>query len=392
VFTSLETLGIILIGLAIYQGLKISLLKKLSTLSVLAKKKKTVISFAFVYSALKRTITFTLGFIVLNFILAIWNIPIYRFIPFGTFATIIKRFIFIVIIIVASYYFLKFFIVFIDKLFASPKVKMDMFSTRRKQTIAPLLKNAARYLTFFFAVVFVLKQLGVNTSTILAGVGVAGLAIGFGAQALVKDIITGFFIIFEDSISVGDVVMVDDIGGFVEEVGLRVTKLRTLSGQLKIIPNGEISKIGNFNREWMRAIIEVGIAYEGNIDMAMKTLKEISDQFAAEHPDLVLAPPEVQGILELGASEVTIRVLIKVLPMKHWEIEREMKLRIKKGFDEKGIEIPFPRRLVYNREDTAYKKETETKDSNALLFPKKSEQEKGSSLRYEEEESSDEGN
>ncbi|MGR3309603.1 MAG: mechanosensitive ion channel domain-containing protein, partial [Candidatus Brocadiales bacterium] len=375
-FTSLGTLGIILIGLVIYKGLKKSLLRKLSFLSELAKQKKTIISFAFVYSALRQVIIFTLGFVILNFVLAIWNIPIYQFIAFGTFLTIIKRIFFIILIIVAGYYFLKFFVVFVDKLFSSTEAKLDIFSTRRKQTIAPLMKDAAKYLTFFFAVVLILRQIGINTSTILAGVGIAGLAIGFGAQTLVKDIITGFFIIFEDSISVGDVVMVGDIRGFVEKVGIRVTKLRTLSGQLEIIPNGEIGKIGNFNREWMRAIIEVGIAYEGDIDKAMKTLKEISDQYTTEHPDIVLAPPEVQGILEFGASEVTIRVLIKVLPMRHWEVEREIKLRIKKGFDEKGIEIPFPRHVVYHREDASLVEKTESSSSSALVFPKSSEPEK----------------
>lgn len=382
-FSSLKTLGIILIWLAIHQGLKKTLLQKLSVLSDLAKEKKTIISFAFVYSALRYAIILTLGFVALNFILAVWNAPIYRFIAFGTFLSITKRFILIILIIIASRYFLKYFATFIDKLFASPTVTTDIFSTRRKHTISPLLKNSAKYLTFFFAVVLILTQLGVNTTTILAGVGIAGLAIGFGAQTLVKDIITGFFIIFEDSISVGDVVMIGDIGGLVEEVGLRVTKLRTLSGELKIIPNGEISKIGNFNREWMRAIIKVGIAYEGDIDKAMKTLKEIADQYATEHPDIVLEPPEVQGILEFGDSEVTIRVLIKVKPMKHWEAEREMNLRVKKGFDEKGIEIPFPRRLVYHREDTSYKEKPERSNSSSPPSPKISEPEKDMPLQAE---------
>lgn len=357
-FTSLETLGIILIGLAIYQGLKKSLLQKLSSLSELAKQKKTVISFAFVYSALRQTIVFILGFVVLNFILAIWDIPIYRFITFSALLTIIKRIIFIILIVVASSYFLRFIVAFVDRLFTSPAVTIDIFSMRRKQTLAPLLKSTAKYLTFFITVVLILKQLGVNTASIIAGVGVIGLAIGFGAQTLVKDIITGFFIIFEDSISVGDVITVGDIGGFVEEVGLRVTKLRTLSGELKIIPNGEISKLGNFNRGWMRAIVDVGVAYEGDIDKAMKTLKEIADGYATERPDIVLEPPEVQGILELGGSEVTIRTLIKVQPMKHWEAEREIKLRVKKAFDERGIEIPFARQVVYHRKDTSFKEKT----------------------------------
>ncbi|MBI4007118.1 MAG: mechanosensitive ion channel family protein [Planctomycetes bacterium] len=259
---------------------------------------------------------------------------------------------------VASSYFLKFIVAFIDRLFTSPTVTLDIFSMRRKQTLAPLLKSTVRYLTFFFATVLILKQLGVNTATIIAGVGIIGLAIGFGAQTLVKDIITGFFIIFEDSISVGDVITVGDIGGLVEEVGLRVTKLRTLSGELKIIPNGEISKIGNFNRGWMRAIVEVGVAYEGDIDKAMKILKEIADGYAAEHSDIVLEPPEVQGVLELGGSEITIRALIKVQPMKHWEVEREIKLRVKKVFDEKGIEIPYARQVVYHRKDTSFKEKT----------------------------------
>jgi len=197
----------------------------------------------------------------------------------------------------------------------------------------------------------VLRELGVDTTAIIASAGVVGLAIGFGAQSLVKDVLSGAFLLFEGIISVGDSVTVGEHSGTVEVVGLRNIHLRKFSGELRVIPYGEVTSFGNFNKGYMRAIVEVGIAYEQDVERGMKALEEIANKWAEENKDIVLELPIVQGVLSLGSSDVTLRIAIKVKPMTHWGAERELKRRIKDTFDKKGIEIPFPRQVVYLRRE-----------------------------------------
>jgi small conductance mechanosensitive channel len=221
----------------------------------------------------------------------------------------------------------------------------------RANTLIPLLQNISKYIIYFIAGVMVLRELGVDTTAIIASAGVVGLAIGFGAQSFVKDIISGAFLLFEGIISVGDSVNVGEHSGTVEVIGLRNIHLRKYSGELRVIPYGEVASFGNFNKGYMRAIVKVGVAYEQDVEKGMKALEKIADKWAQENKDIVLEPPVVQGILSLGSSEVTLRVSIKVKPMTHWGAERELKRRIKDTFDEKGIEIPFPRQVVYLRKE-----------------------------------------
>ena len=221
----------------------------------------------------------------------------------------------------------------------------------RANTLIPLLQSISKYVIYFIAGVMVLKELGVDTTAIIASAGVVGLAIGFGAQSLVKDVLSGAFLLFEGIISVGDSVNVGEHSGTVEVIGLRNIHLRKYSGELRVIPYGEVASFGNFNKGYMRAIVKVGVAYEQDVEKGMKTLEEIADKWAEENKDIVLEAPIVQGVLSLGSSEVTLRVSIKVKPMTHWGAERELKRRIKSTFDEKGIEIPFPRQVVYLRKE-----------------------------------------
>ncbi len=221
----------------------------------------------------------------------------------------------------------------------------------RANTLIPLLQSVNRYVIYFIAIVMVLKELGVDTTAIIASAGVMGLAIGFGAQSLVKDILSGAFLLFEGVISVGDSITVGEHSGIVEAINLRNIHLRKFSGELRVIPNGDVGTFGNFNRGYMRAIVEVGVAYEQDIERGMKALEEIADKWAEENKDIVLEPPIVQGVLSLGSSDVALRVAIKLKPMTHWEAERELKRRIKNTFDKEGIEIPFPRQVVYLRKE-----------------------------------------
>ena len=221
----------------------------------------------------------------------------------------------------------------------------------RANTLIPLLQSISKYVIYFIAVVMVLKELGVDTTAIIASAGVVGLAIGFGAQSFVKDIISGAFLLFEGVISVGDSVNISEHSGTVEVISLRNIHLRKFSGELRVIPYGEVASFGNFNRGYMRAVVEVGIAYEQDVERGMKALEEIANKWAEENKDIVLEPPIIQGVLSLGSSDVTLRIAIKVKPMTHWGAERELKRRIKDTFDKKGIEIPFPRQVVYLRRE-----------------------------------------
>ena len=221
----------------------------------------------------------------------------------------------------------------------------------RANTLIPLLQSISKYVIYFITGVMVLKELGVDTTAIIASAGVVGLAIGFGAQSFVKDIISGAFLLFEGVISVGDSVNISEHSGTVEVISLRNIHLRKFSGELRVIPYGEVASFGNFNRGYMRAVVEVGIAYEQDVERGMKALEEIANKWAEENKDIVLEPPIIQGVLSLGSSDVTLRIAIKVKSMTHWGAERELKRRIKDTFDKKGIEIPFPRQVVYLRRE-----------------------------------------
>ena len=221
----------------------------------------------------------------------------------------------------------------------------------RANTLIPLLQSISKYVIYFIAGVMMLKELGVDTTAIIASAGVIGLAIGFGAQSFVKDIISGAFLLFEGVISVGDSVNINEHSGTVEVISLRNIHLRKFSGELRVIPYGEVTSFGNFNKGYMRAIVEVGVAYEQDVEKGMKTLEGIANKWAKENKNIVLEPPIVQGVLSLGSSDVTLRIAIKVKPMTHWGAERELKRRIKDTFDKKGIDIPFPRQVVYLRRE-----------------------------------------
>lgn len=222
---------------------------------------------------------------------------------------------------------------------------------RRARTLLSLIQSLLGYGILFVAIVLVLRILGVDYTAILAGAGVVGLAVGFGAQTLVRDFISGFFLLFEDLISVGDFITVGDISGTVERVGLRITQLRGFDGTLHVVPNGELTKFGNANRGFCRALVTVDMAYEQDTQKGLSLAAEAARRWYEANRELALEPPEVQGIVAFGESGVRIRVVAKVQPMQHWQAERSLRLVLKEAFDAAGIEIPFPRRVVYARQE-----------------------------------------
>ncbi|MFC4321702.1 mechanosensitive ion channel family protein [Litchfieldia salsa] len=219
---------------------------------------------------------------------------------------------------------------------------------RREATLIKLLENVVTYVVYFIVIIMILETIDIEIRALLAGAGILGLAVGFGAQNLVRDVITGFFIIFEDQFSVGDYVRIGTFEGVVEEIGLRTTKIKSFTGELNILPNGSIIEVTNFSVHNSVAIVDVSIAYEGDIVRAEQVLEELLLELPNKYEDMI-TPPELLGVQSLGASEVVLRVISEVLPMRHFHIARMLRKEIKSRLDEHGIEIPFPRLVMYSR-------------------------------------------
>jgi small-conductance mechanosensitive channel len=238
----------------------------------------------------------------------------------------------------------------VKQVFERHRSKDHFSESRRAETLEALLRSLLTYVVFFLAGVTILQIFNVNTGAILASAGILGLAIGFGAQSLVKDVISGFFIIFEDQFSVGDYVIVEGVEGTVEEIGLRTCKVRRWTGQLEVLPNGSITRVTNYNRGQMLALVIIRIAYEEDIDRAIAVLQQ-EGEAAYREMEAILAPPNVEGIIELADSSVNIRITTPAVPAKYWAVERELRRRFKNALDRAGIEIPYPRRVLYQREE-----------------------------------------
>ncbi len=247
------------------------------------------------------------------------------------------------LIIISAWLVFRFACLFIDKVFFQKQ--KGPLTDARLQTLGTLMRSVARYVIYFIAALMIFEELGVKTASLLAGAGVVGLAIGFGAQNLVRDIISGFFIIFEHQFSVGDYIDAAGVSGKVEEVGLRMTKLRDWGGEMHMIPNGEITRVTNYARGSMRAMVEVGVAYEEDLERVLEVMRQVCQAVAQDFP-VITEGPTVLGVVDLGESEVRIRVVAHTLAFEQWGIERELRKRFKQAFDREGIEIPYPRRTV----------------------------------------------
>ncbi len=231
------------------------------------------------------------------------------------------------------------------------KGKTNYFiSNKRANTIGIILKKSVKYTVYFISVLMILEMFGVKTTSILATAGVGGLAIGFGAQSLVKDVITGFFILLEDQFAVGDYIQISSFEGIVEELGLRVTKLRDFSGELHIIPNSEIHVVTNRTRGAMRAVVNVEIAYEEDINKAIRVIEELSREIRDSN-EFILEGPTVLGVDAFGASGVSIRITAKTQAMEQWDVERTIRKKIKEAFDRENIEIPYSKMVFYKGDD-----------------------------------------
>jgi len=221
--------------------------------------------------------------------------------------------------------------------------------TKKRKTLIPLINTVIKIAAAFIGGIVVLDQLGVNTRPILAGAGIVGLAVGFGAQTLVKDVINGLFILLQDLISVGDVAVFGDKGGLVEAVGLRTVTLRDLAGNVHVIPNSSIETVTNMTKGFSRYVFDVGVAYRENVDEVMEVLREIGEEMQndPQYKKDILEPLEILGVDQFADSAVIIKARITTKPIRQWAVGREFNRRMKKVFDQRGIEIPFPHHTIY---------------------------------------------
>lgn len=217
-------------------------------------------------------------------------------------------------------------------------------------TISTILESLLKYIIYFFVFCQALYQLfNVNVVSLLAAAGVVGIALAFGAQSLVEDVITGFFIIFEGEFEVGDVVTIDGFTGTVDKITLRCTTLRSYTGDVYVIPNGDVEKVLNHQKSPRAVSLDAEIAYESDIDTAVRVLKACADKAWSELPQID-GEPQVLGVTELGESGVKIRTLIPCQAGTQYEVEREMLRRVKYAFDENGIEIPYNKVVVIRKD------------------------------------------
>ncbi|MEY2566048.1 MAG: moderate conductance mechanosensitive channel [Actinomycetota bacterium] len=213
---------------------------------------------------------------------------------------------------------------------------------QRAATLGDVLAGVSRMLIFAVAGLMVLGQFGLDLAPLIAGAGIAGIAVGFGAQSLVKDFLSGFFIIVEDQYGVGDVVDLGGTTGTVEELTMRVTRVRSVDGTVWFVPNGEIHKVGNTSMEWSRALIDVLIAYDNDVDHASQVIADEAERFAQDPnwDEFVLEPPEVWGVQAMGSEGVTIRLVVKTAPRQQYVVARELRGRITARLRREGVKGP----------------------------------------------------
>jgi small conductance mechanosensitive channel len=230
---------------------------------------------------------------------------------------------------------------------------LSLRSAARAQTLALVLRSIASVLIWTIAATMILGELGVNLGPLIAGAGIAGVAIGFGAQSLVKDFLSGIFMLVEDQYGVGDIIDVGDASGTVEAVSLRTTRIRSVDGTVWHVPNGTIDRVGNMSQQWARALLDVDVAYGTDVDEAEAVIKRVADS-VHDDPDWrgrILEAPEVWGIESLGPDAISIRLVVKTRPGDQFPVMRELRRRLSDEFIDEGIEMPFPQRSVWVRRD-----------------------------------------
>lgn len=261
------------------------------------------------------------------------------------FTYVFVKFVNIIFIIILIYLSIKIGSSIIHKFMLRQRKSSSKFTLneKRSRTLEAILKSILRYAVYFFGIVGIMTEIFGTISLTFAGIG--GVAIGFGAQSIIKDIINGFFILFEDQYAVGDYINIDEKAGIVETIELRVTKLRDFNGDMHIIPNGLISKVTNHSRGNIRILVEVDVPYEADINNVIAIINDTCDKFKLDNENVVEGP-KVSGVSALKESGITIKVMGKAKPMTQWDSEMELRKEIKLALDREKIEVPYPKRMI----------------------------------------------
>lgn len=223
---------------------------------------------------------------------------------------------------------------------------------QRAEALGTLAESVVRVVVWGFAILTALGTVGIDLAPLIAGAGVLGVAIGFGAQDIVKDFLSGVLMLIEDQYGVGDVIDAGEATGVVEEVSLRTTRIRDVNGTVWHVPNGSITRVGNLTQGWSRMILDVGVAYETDVDEAIEVLRGVLERFQQREDvreRLLDEPMEIWGVNDLGDSSIAIRVVAKTVPGEQWALGRLFRQVVKRELDAAGIEIPYPQRTVWHR-------------------------------------------
>lgn len=229
------------------------------------------------------------------------------------------------------------------------KDEPDLEVEKRLNTLMGIVRKGVAIIIWAVFIMIFLKKINIDIAPILAGAGIIGLAVGFGAQELVRDFITGFFILLENQIRTGDVAIINGTGGLVEKIELRTITLRDLSGVVHIFQNGKINTVSNMTKDWSAMVFDIGVAYKEDLNKVMKLMKQVADEMMeeADYKDNILEPMEIFGLDSFGDSALVVKGRIKTKPIQQWSIGREYRKRLKEIFDEHRIEIPFPHQTIY---------------------------------------------
>jgi len=262
----------------------------------------------------------------------------------------------ILLILVLMFVFIKITQLITDRLFKrfrKDKQEEDIEFKKRADTLSSVVRSILTICIVIVTVITIMGQLDIPIGPVLASAGIVGVALGFGAQHLVKDVISGFFILLDDQIRVGDVVQIAGKGGLVEHINLRMTILRDLAGNVHYVRNGEIDVVTNMTKEYGSYVFEVGVAYREDVDEVIEVLKEVDENLRSDpaYKEDILEPIEILGLDQFADSAIIIKARTKTKPIRQWAVGREFNKRLKKRFDEKDIEIPFPHVTLYMGQD-----------------------------------------
>lgn len=255
----------------------------------------------------------------------------------------------IAIVFIITKIVIKFISRFIKKTLDSKRMSNVQINDKRAQTLGRLADNTVKYILYFIVILIALEEFGIKTASIIATAGIGGIAIGFGAQSLVKDIITGFFILLEDQFSVGDYVKIGSDEGIVEELGLRITQVRDFNGQLHIIPNSSIQVVTNRNKGSMRAWVDIHVPFDEDMNKVNNVLEKVCTDIKSTNEDIVDGP-SILGITSLGESHVRFTIIAHAKAGTQWSVERAIRKRVVEKFDEENIKIPYPRKVIVGGE------------------------------------------